>query len=237
MSSIGVGASAAAAIYALENSSDENKITSIQGKKFEYEDILLFKREDKRIIVIFNDTEQIKKFVNEEGKPPVAILPYTEQTYKKVVREMKPIRAYTQNEMNSISVQYDDETCISFSLENKEIIENNYIEQKRMKVKSYKVRKIEKYEDMIKNDKIDILGNYIFLIASLAIYVLSMLVFSNQQTKFLMGIISGVLTIEGVIDMFKTVRRKTNLEIDLNKLKEDLENGLNNENEKSRGCK
>jgi len=50
--------------------SDEDKIITIQGKEFEYEDILLFKREGKSIIVLFNDTEQIKKFVNKEDNPP-----------------------------------------------------------------------------------------------------------------------------------------------------------------------
>ena len=43
-----------------------DKITSIQGKEFDYSDVLLLKRDGNRIIVMLNDEEQLKKFSNKE---------------------------------------------------------------------------------------------------------------------------------------------------------------------------
>jgi len=110
-----------------------DKITSIQGKEFNYSDVLLLKRDGNRIIVMLNDEEQLKKFSNKEGDAPVAVVAYTEETYSKLVSQMKQIKSYPKDEFGVLNVEYVDGTKTNFSNGNKEIIENNYVEQQRVK--------------------------------------------------------------------------------------------------------
>jgi len=150
---------------------------------------------------------------------------------------MKPIRGTTLDGLNSINVQYDDDTNMSFSIENKEIIEHNHIEQIRMNVKRYKIRKIEKYEDNIKNERNNIIGYNVISSCFLALLVLSLLLNSTPIVNIVASASALMLSAASTIAMFKTIKKKTNLEIDLDKLKQDLGNELNNENEKSRRSK
>lgn len=107
-----------------------DKITSIQGKEFDYGDVLLCKKTNEKLVLLLNDREQLLKFTNEGIDAPIAVLPYTEEAYNRLVSQMKQIKEYSTTEKGLLSVEYFDGICVTFSVDNKETIENNIVEQR-----------------------------------------------------------------------------------------------------------
>ena len=153
------------------------QVITKQGKTFDYNQILLFNVSNDNIVVIINDKEQLNKFrlTGNSSDAPIAVIPYTEEELKEIVSSMKPIVGYTEVSPNKLSVEYGDDikpynTKVEFDSSNKEIIENNLIEQRKAKERNavgnwydteqnketstvvteeqrFKVLQIEKYEE------------------------------------------------------------------------------------------
>lgn len=153
------------------------QVVTKQGKTFDYSEILLFNRVDDKIVVMLNDKEQIAKFslTGNSNDAPIAVIPYSEQELKEIISTMKQIGGYTELVSNRIVVEYLDNiptynTRVAFDSSNKEIIENNLIEQRKAKERNavgnwydaeqnketsaviteeqrFKVLQIEKYEE------------------------------------------------------------------------------------------
>lgn len=156
------------------------QVVTKQGKTFDYSEILLFNRVDDKIVVMLNDKEQIAKFslTGNSKDAPIAVISYSEQELKKIISTMKQIDGYTELDSNRIVVEYSDNiptynTRVVFDSSNKEIIENNLIEQRKAKERNvvgnwydieqnketstviteeqrFKVLQIEKYEEQEK---------------------------------------------------------------------------------------
>jgi len=135
-----------------------DKITSIQGKEFEYSDVLLLKKDGNRIIVMLNDEEQLKKFSSKEGDAPVSVVPYTEETYSRLVSQMKQIKSYPENEFGVLNVEYEDGTKTKFSNSNKQIIENTYLDQQRAKAIANDWTKGLENNDVMQKQPINLTG-------------------------------------------------------------------------------
>jgi len=113
------------------------QVITKQGKTFYYSEILLFNRVNDNIAVIINDKEQLDKFslTGNIKDAPIAVIPYSEDELKEIVSYMKPIAGYTEFNPNKICVEYSDTalTRVEFAKSNKEIIENNLIEQRKFR--------------------------------------------------------------------------------------------------------
>jgi len=116
-----------------------DKITSAQGKEFNYSDILSYYRVGKeQIIVLLNDKEQFKKFAVTRRKEdfPTANLSYSTEMFEKVILDMKQIKDYPPNPDGTIRVEYEDGTTINFDKNSKGVIESIVIEQRKAKEKA-----------------------------------------------------------------------------------------------------
>ena len=116
------------------------QVVTKQGKTFDYNQILLFNVSNDNIVVIINDKEQLNKFslTGNSSDAPIAVIPYSEEELKEIVSSMKPIAGYTELSINRLFVEYGDDikpynTKVEFDSSNKEIIENNLIEQRKAK--------------------------------------------------------------------------------------------------------
>lgn len=106
-----------------------------QGKEMNYSDILLYSVAMKNIVVIVNDTDQMKKFAK-TGKAsyaPIAVIPYTDEELTNIIESMKQIVRYDVNEDKTLTVRYEDETEVVFDAENESIIKANLAEQRKLK--------------------------------------------------------------------------------------------------------
>jgi len=105
---------------------------TIQGKEFNYNDILLYTVKDEKIIVIVNDKEQLDKYKYSAvpKDAPISIIPYTKEVEKEIIENKKKISEYKENSQKGIDVRYVDGTEISFDSSNKEIVEKNLYEQR-----------------------------------------------------------------------------------------------------------
>ena len=103
---------------------------TIQGKDFNYEDILLYnvakdQTGNDQIIMIINDPEQLKIF-NYTGRTedaPISRMPYTKDAEYEIVTKMKKIKSYMKLD-NCIEVTYKDKVKSKFDLSNEEVIKN-----------------------------------------------------------------------------------------------------------------
>ena len=98
---------------------------TIQGKDFNYEDILLYNVVSDQIIMIINDPEQMKIF-NYTGRTedaPISRMPYTKDAEYEIVTKMKKIKSYMKLD-NCIEVTYKDKVKSKFDLSNEEVIKN-----------------------------------------------------------------------------------------------------------------
>lgn len=109
------------------------QVTTKQGKAFSYSDILLFSKVNNSIVAIVNDKEQFERFsrTNKNDDLPIAVLPYSDEAFETLVYSMKKIRGYIELDSKNIKVEYDDGDSMVFDSENKAIIENIIIEQRK----------------------------------------------------------------------------------------------------------
>lgn len=114
------------------------QVVTKQGKTFYYRDVLLFNVVNDNIVLIVDDTEQIDKYslTKNSKDAPIAVIPYSEETLKEVVAGKKKIDTYTELNENKILVEFSHPqlrypTKVAFDGSNKEIIENNLIEQRK----------------------------------------------------------------------------------------------------------
>lgn len=108
---------------------------TIQGKEFNYEDILLYNIVKDQIIMIVDDEEQMKLF-NYTGKTadaPISRIPYTKEAEYEIITKMKKIKNYNKNE-NCIEVTYADKKKSKFDLSNEEVIKNILDSQNKAKM-------------------------------------------------------------------------------------------------------
>lgn len=106
-----------------------------QGKEVNYSDILLYSVNNKNIITIVNDTEQMKKFMRtgNGSDAPIAVVPYTDEELTKIIDSMKQIVNYNSNDDGNIEVEYSDGTTVKFDASNENIVKSNYAEQRKAK--------------------------------------------------------------------------------------------------------
>lgn len=96
---------------------------TIQGKEFDLSDVLLYNVVKDQIIMIVNDSEQMKKFkyTGLTADAPISRVPYTKDTELEIIRNMKKIRSYNKEE-KYIEVTYKDKTKSKFDLSNEGVI-------------------------------------------------------------------------------------------------------------------
>lgn len=113
---------------------------TIQGKEYDYSDILLYNVRNDSIIAIVNDEEQLKKF-NSTGysyDAPVVILPYSRQLELDIIASMKQIKNFSVlsgSDEKNVKVKYVDGTERIFDNSNLEVINRNLNEQNKLKKK------------------------------------------------------------------------------------------------------
>lgn len=111
---------------------------TIQGKEFNYGDILLYKvREEKGnkvILTMINDRDQLSKFnfTKDAKDAPIGIFPYTALLEHETLTNMKQIKKCELNGEKA-SVTYEDGTKSTFTGSNIETINNIMQKQKELK--------------------------------------------------------------------------------------------------------
>lgn len=106
---------------------------TIQGKDFDFCDVILYNHNDKEIVMIVNDVENLEKF-KYTGNPsdaPVIVMPYNIEFEKQVIKNMKKIQKY-EKVADGIEVLYVDNTTVVFDLSNEEVVNNNLQAQKNL---------------------------------------------------------------------------------------------------------
>lgn len=130
---------------------------TIQGKKYGYKDILLYKvRPEKNDIVLFLDfPEQLKKFeqTSNISDAPVGIVPYTDSTKQEILSVMKKILEYKKLQDGRIEVfyEYKNEPVI-FTATNEPIIREVMKDQRNYSQSVGEWTKLTS-EDIAKNKK------------------------------------------------------------------------------------
>ena len=220
------------------------QVVTKQGKTFDYSEILLFNRVDDKIVVMLNDKEQLDKFslTGNIKDAPIAVIPYSEDELKEIVSHMKLIAGYTEFNSNKICVEYCDTTLtrVEFAKSNKEIIENNLIEQRKLRENNlignwyevaenkevsdviteeqrFKVLQIEKYENQEKEYK-EIATTDFYIACFLALFAI--LCTNNMSAR----VSSGLTSIIFMIKISLTIAKKAKVSLK----KEDLINELKN---------
>lgn len=242
------------------------QVITKQGKTFDYSQILLFNVSNDNIVVIINDKEQLNKFslTGNSSDAPIAVIPYTEEELKEIVSSMKPIVGYTEVSPNKLSVEYGDDikpynTKVEFDSSNKEIIENNLIEQRKAKERNavgnwydteqnkktstviteeqrFKVLQIEKYEEQEESLKTTI-GMKFLAMSCNALAAGSL--FANGS-KFSAAVFSLLSSVE-LTGMVFNICKYVNINKDKNDIMNELQSmGINFEdinNSKEKGAK
>jgi len=124
---------------------------TIQGKEFNLEDILLYKKMGYDIILFVDDKEQIEKYLksNSVEDLPLSRVLNTQENEEKIVSNMKKISSYEKISGKKIKVTYDDKTTMVFDAKEEETI-NNIIElQKPLKKKTKKTRSKKTTENIV----------------------------------------------------------------------------------------
>ena len=106
---------------------------TIQGKEYDFSDVILYNHSDSEMIMMVNDQENLEKFKH-TGNPddaPVIIIPYNEETEKQTISNMKKILEYKVLE-SVIEVTYKDNTKVVFDLSNEEVVKNNLEAQNKL---------------------------------------------------------------------------------------------------------
>lgn len=110
---------------------------TIQGKEYNYEDILLYNVRKDDIVVMINDEEQLRKY-SKSGKiedASIAMLPYSKEEEQTIISSMKQISSYSISASNdkNVEVLYEDGTIWKFDILNLEIINQNLHSQNELK--------------------------------------------------------------------------------------------------------
>ena len=106
---------------------------TIQGKEFNFYDVILYNHNNNEIIMIVNDTENLDKYkyTNNPKDAPIIIVPYKNEYEKQVIKHMKKIQKY-EKVSDGIEVLYTDNTKVLFDLSNEEVIKSNFEAQKKL---------------------------------------------------------------------------------------------------------
>lgn len=111
-------------------------VTTIQGKQFEYKDILLYTLTEDSIILFLNDEEQMKKFssTGNIADAPISKIPYSYDKLSEIINSMKQISNFEIDEnYDCVDVHYKDGTSISFHRSNINVIKENLNSQENAK--------------------------------------------------------------------------------------------------------
>ena len=111
-------------------------VTTIQGKQFEYKDILLYTLTEDSIILFLNDEEQTKKFssTGNIADAPISKIPYSYDKLSEIITSMKQISNFEIDEnYNCVDVHYKDGTNISFHKSNINVVKENVNSQENVK--------------------------------------------------------------------------------------------------------
>ncbi len=106
---------------------------TIQGKDFEFSDVILYNHSDKEIVMIVNDPENLEtfKYTGNPTDAPVIVVPYSEEEEKQIIANMKKIIKYEKVE-DGIEIFYEDNTQVIFDLSNEEVVKSNLEAQNRL---------------------------------------------------------------------------------------------------------
>lgn len=111
-------------------------VTTIQGKQFEYKDILLYTLTEDSIILFLNDEEQTKKFssTGNIADAPISKMPYSYDKLSEIITSMKQISNFEIDQnYDCVDVHYKDGTSISFHKSNINVVKENVISQENVK--------------------------------------------------------------------------------------------------------
>lgn len=111
---------------------------TIQGKEFEFSDVILYNHNDKEIVMIVNDQEALEKFKYscDPQDAPVIVLPYDKEVEKELLKKMKKIQNYTLAP-DGVEVVYEDNMEIVFDLSNEGVVKDNMTAQKELLKEEY----------------------------------------------------------------------------------------------------
>lgn len=130
---------------------------TIQGKEFDFSDVILYNHNDKEIIMIVNDQEYLEKFkysCNPQDAP-IILMPYEEEFEKELIKKMKKIKSYTLAQ-DGVEVVYEDDTEVVFDLSNEGVVRNNLNSQKELAKKEFITKVSNISEEEKENRKKDI---------------------------------------------------------------------------------
>lgn len=111
-------------------------VTTIQGKQFEYKDILLYTLTEDSIILFLNDEEQMIKFCSTGNitDAPISKIPYSYDKLSEIITSMKQISNFEIDQnYDCVDVHYKDGTSISFHKSNINIVKENVNSQENVK--------------------------------------------------------------------------------------------------------
>lgn len=109
---------------------------TIQGKEFDYSDIVLYKLSGnkKKLVVFVDDEEQLKKLreSNDIKDTPVSFIVYSKEEEENIIKNMKQISSIDLKN-GAIKVNYEDGTDFLFDIENENVI--NDVQKAQMDAK------------------------------------------------------------------------------------------------------
>ena len=99
---------------------------TIQGKEYNYEDILLYNVSNSNIIAIVNDQEQLEQFkaTGAANDAPIVKIPFSSETVLEIVKNMKKIKEYNKSD-EYIEIIYKDGTTTRVALESENVVKQN----------------------------------------------------------------------------------------------------------------
>jgi len=227
-----------------------SKIKSIQGKEFNYSDILCYQKVGNQIVVILNDKEQMRKYAVSREKEdfPNAILLYSDELFQKIVLQMKQIKDCPLDIDGTIKVEYEDGTNMNFDNKNKSIIDAIVVEQRiakeRKKAISFDLSSISKTNsNTLENDEVieekrfkvkkvensklkGVKTNMILNAISFACWSLSTLLsIVNPETYSSFTHLYVLFSISSCFNMIDSIAKKTSLEKQIKE--QEIEERLN----------
>lgn len=130
-------------------------IMTKQGRNVNYSDIILYTKNNKKIIALVNDEAQMSIFTKtgKQADAPIAVLPYSLDELNAVISGMKKIDSYEELDNGVVRVNYNDETSIMFSNTELPTIKENKESQENLKVKEGVVSSWATMSDAEKEDK------------------------------------------------------------------------------------
>lgn len=106
---------------------------TIQGKEYNYEDILLYNVVNDNIIAIVNDSEQLEKFkaTGLASDAPIVKMPFSSAVVLEIAKNMKKIKEYTKKE-DCIEILYKDGTTTRVAPDSELVVKKNLEAQNKI---------------------------------------------------------------------------------------------------------